>query len=72
MTQSIGRCREAPSGEFVATQIDIASSGVHELDELVVRRVTNPVVVRVAGDAVGRIGEKFVDDDVAQRAAGDG
>lgn len=72
MTQRVVRRRETAAGEFVTAEIESAGGGVDEFYELIIRGITNPIVVCITREAVGWIGEKLVDDDVPQRAAADG
>ena len=42
-----------------------AGAAIHQFDKFIVGAVAYAIVIRIAGDAVGRIGEDFVEEDCA-------
>jgi hypothetical protein len=71
VAHDVGGAGEGARLKLEVAEVQIARGGVDEFDELVVRSVANAVVIGVAGQAVGWVGEDLVDHDVAQCAAAD-
>lgn len=65
MADGLGGAVEWARAESPAGEVEGLAGGVDEFDELVFGAVAESVAVGVAGRAVGRVGEDFVDDECA-------